>query len=142
MQTLSIGEVAKKCGISVETLRFYERKSLIVPDSRSEGGYRQYSEQAIQRVNFIQHAKAVGFSLKEIADLLNLRESPNSTCADIKQRAMQKVEDIDLRIKALEEMRRALSDLSTRCQSSSDIGECPILEAFDRIIDDESSVGC
>ena len=93
---LQIGEVAKQSGIGVETVRFYEREGLIPPPDRSPSGYRQYPASVISRVQFIRHAKALGFSLKEIGELIALKHTPDSTCQHVKKTAEAKVIDIQV----------------------------------------------
>lgn len=129
---LQIGEVAKRSGVGVETVRFYERKGLIPKPGRSASGYRQYPETVIRRVRFIQHAKTLGFSLKEIGELIALKNMPGARCEDIRTKAETKVADIQEKIDALEKMKGALMPLIHRCQSTDPIGECPILDALDK----------
>jgi DNA-binding transcriptional MerR regulator len=98
MTVLNIGEVAKRTGVTVETVRFYEKKGLIITPERSGSGYRQYPAETVKRVRFIQHAKEVGFTLKDIGELLALRREPGTSCADIKLRATEKIEEVDQKI--------------------------------------------
>ena len=79
MQPLTIGKVARRAGVEVKTIRFYERQALIIPPPRSATGYRLYPESTIQRLRFIRRAKKLGFSLKEIKELLVLQEDPQAT---------------------------------------------------------------
>jgi MerR family mercuric resistance operon transcriptional regulator len=97
---------------------------------RRESGYRQYSEDDVARILFIKHAKELGFSLKEILELLSLRVDPNTTCGDVKKRAEVKVADIDEKIRALQKMKRALTKLVTLCRGRGPTSECPILEVL------------
>ncbi len=80
MKPLTIGKVASRAGIGIETIRFYEREGLIAEPPRRESGYRQYPEVAVSRLRFIRHAKELGFSLKEIKELFALRVDPETTC--------------------------------------------------------------
>jgi Hg(II)-responsive transcriptional regulator len=130
METLTIGKVAKRAGIGIETIRFYERQKLIDPPPRSAAGYRQYPESIVQRLRFIRRAKELGFSLKEIKELLTLQSDPQTTCSDITQRAEQKLADINKRINDLEKMRGALKVLLAACSSNETSAECPILQAI------------
>lgn len=135
MDTLTIGELARRAGVGVETIRFYERERLLAEPERRPSGYRQYPAAAVRRVRFIRHAKALGFSLREIQELLELRVDPASTCAEVRARARAKVDDITRRIAALERMRAALEDLARRCRGRGPSSACPILEALDRAED-------
>jgi len=128
---LTIGEVAKRSGIGLETVRFYERKGLIEEPPRTDSGYRQYPAAVVARLRFIKRAKELGFSLKEILELLSLRVDPDTTSADIKKRADLKILDIDQKISTLQKMKRALTKLSASCTGSGPASDCPILEALD-----------
>ncbi|MGM0577374.1 MAG: heavy metal-responsive transcriptional regulator [Myxococcota bacterium] len=131
MDSLTIGQVAKRAGVGVETIRFYERKGLVDEPRRGASGYRQYAPDAVRRVRFIRHAKDLGFTLREIRELLELRVDPGSTCADVRRRAADKVADVERRIARLVEMKRALERLSEACRGEGPTSECPILEALD-----------
>ena len=126
MSLLSIGQVAKQTGVTVETVRFYEKQGLIELPQRSESGYRQYPVETTKRVHFIQHAKEVGFTLKEVAELLALRREPGTSCSDIKLRATQKIETVDQKIKDLQLIRAALARMILKCHGSRDLSSCPI----------------
>jgi len=123
--TLSIGEIAKQTGFSVEAIRYYEKQSLISVPERSQAGYRMYPPEVVKRVHFIKQAKAVGFSLKEIKELLSLKTAETTCCGDIKSVVVEKIAQ-------LENMRKVLTDLATRCTSSADLSDCPILDSLDQ----------
>ncbi len=129
-ETLTIGKVASRARIGVETIRFYERRQLIDPPPRTAAGYRQYPGSTVQRLRFIRRAKELGFSLKEIRELLILQEDPGSTCGDIMERAEQKLADINQRIDDLTKMRNALKILTDACSSDATSAECPIMQAI------------
>jgi len=131
MKTLTIGQVAKQVGVGLETIRFYERRGLIEEPPRRASGYRDYPPDTIARVRFIRRAKELGFSLKEIAELLSLRVDQDTTCADVKARAETKIADIQERVRALQCMKRALTKLAASCRGSGPASECPILEALE-----------
>jgi MerR family mercuric resistance operon transcriptional regulator len=128
MQTLTIGQLAKQANVNVETIRFYERKSLIPEPPRRESGYRQYPKSEIARIRFIKRAQVLGFTLKEICELLALRVDPDTDCADIKRQAEIKITQIQEKIAALEKMHTALTKLVVECISAGTTSECPILE--------------
>lgn len=131
MTQLTIGQVAKQAGVGVETVRFYERKGLLEEPKRKASGYRQYDEQVVARIHFIRRAKELGFTLKEIKELLELRLDPSTTCAEVKVRAQAKIEDIKERIRSLQQMKNALAKLSQACSGRGSTSECPILESLD-----------
>ena len=116
MDTFTIGELAKRTGVGIETIRYYERCGLMPEPPRSPAGYRQYTQADVQRIEFIMRAKELGFSLKEIAELLNLRADTSTTCADIRRGARLKIADIEKRIRNLERMREALVRLVASCR--------------------------
>lgn len=135
---LQIGEVAKQCGIGVETVRFYEREGLLATPERSPSGYRRYPELVVKQVLFIQHAKTLGFSLKEIGELIALKSIPGSTCSRVKTNAVAKVAAIQRKIDALEKMKTSLIPLIDKCQSTNPIQDCPILNALNNELDSQS----
>ena len=128
---LTIGEVAKRSGIGLETVRFYERKGLIEEPPRTDSGYRQYPEYVVARLRFIRRAKELGFSLKEISELFSLRVDPDTTCADVKRRTDLKILDIEQKMSTLQTMKRALTKLAASCTGRGPTSDCPILEALD-----------
>lgn len=132
MTTLTIGQVAKQTGTRVETLRYYEREGLIPTPGRSAAGYRHYPASVLRRLRFIQRAKQVGFSLREIQELLMLRADPDTTCTQVQQRADVKIADIDARIRDLQTMRAALLSLVRQCPGQGPGSDCPILDALDQ----------
>lgn len=131
MNSLTRGSLAKQSGMGIEAIRFYERKGLIPLPSRSPSGYRQYSKETVQRLSFIQRAKALGFSLHEISELLNLRVDPKTTCKQVKARAENKIAEVSKKIKELQSIRSALSKLAKACRGKGPTSDCPILEVLD-----------
>ncbi|MCH8047975.1 MAG: MerR family DNA-binding protein, partial [Planctomycetes bacterium] len=94
--------------------------------------YRQYDEGVVDRLRFIRRAKQLGFTLKEIRELLSLRLDPATTCGDVKSRAEAKLDDIAAKIRSLQRMKRALVKLTKACSGRGAASECPILESLDR----------
>lgn len=131
MNTMSIGQVAKQAGLSVETIRFYERKELIEAPERKESGYRQFAESDIRRLLFIQQAKTLGFSLMEIKELLSIKEDPATGSREVKNLAQAKLNDIEEKIDMLQRMKLTLKTLVDRCPGEGSKRNCPILEALD-----------
>lgn len=128
---LTIGQVASGAGVGIETIRFYEREGLLEDPPRTASGYRQYPKDAVTRVQLIRRAKELGFSLKEISELLSLRADPGSSCGDVKRQAQTKIVDIETKIQVLERMKAALEKLVASCDGEAPISECPILESLD-----------
>ena len=131
MDKLTIGQLAKRAKVNIQTVRYYERRGLIPEPPRLESGYRQYSQSDLARLQFIKHAKELGFTLKEISELFSLRVDPNYTCADVKRRTEAKIVDVAGKIQALQKIKEALTHLAGLCWGSGPISECPILEALD-----------
>ncbi|RMG17655.1 MAG: heavy metal-responsive transcriptional regulator [Planctomycetota bacterium] len=129
---MTIGELAKRCGVGVQTIRFYERKGLL-PDPRRGGvGYREYGAEHVRKLEFVRRAQALGFTLKEIAELYALRSSSAATCEDVRTRAQRKVDEIEGKIRALKALKKALAPLLNGCPGSRRSGEdCPILKALE-----------
>lgn len=131
MHSLTIGKVAKESGVGVETVRFYEREGLLEQPARRRSGYRQYEPEAIARLQFIKQAQRLGFTLREIKELLALKINPQATRRQIKERAVAKVADIDRRIGDLKRMKKALAPLIAACDGQGTLDGCPILAAIE-----------
>lgn len=131
MKPLTIGQLAGRAGVGIETIRFYEREGLLAEPARKESGYRQYSDDVVDRLRFIKRAKDLGFSLKEIAELLAMGVAPGTTCADVKKRAEAKIADIEEKIRSLRRIKQALVKVTKQCTGRGPISECPILDFFD-----------
>lgn len=129
---LTIGKVAHSAGLAIDTVRYYEREGLLEKPARTDAGYRQYPADAVARLRFIRQAKALGFSLREIKELLSLRVGAGRSCGEVKARAERKITDVDRRIAQLKRVRQALSKLAAECSGRGPTSECPILEALER----------
>ena len=129
-----IGELAKRCGVSTDTLRFYEKNGLIIPAGRSESGYRFYDEGNQKQVHFILKAKEVGLSLEEIKELLEIRLEANShSCAEVKAITTTNLHVIDEKIAELKRIRTALKKINDACcgDVDDDASHCSILAALE-----------
>lgn len=131
MTGLKVGEVAKQAGVHLQTVRYYERRGLLLRPPRTESNYRAYPEDAVLRVRFIKRAQDLGFTLREIKELLSLRASPRTQCVDVRERAEAKVSAIDNKVRTLQAMRKALVKVIGECSGKGYVTECPILEALD-----------
>jgi MerR family copper efflux transcriptional regulator len=127
---LRIGQLARLAKVSVQTLRFYERKGLLPKPPRGASGYREYAADAIGMVKFIKRAQELGFSLREIKELLALRKVPRATCGDVVVVAQRKIEEMEQKISDLRAMQTALSQLLADCKGQAPITQCPIIEAL------------
>ncbi len=128
MLNLSIGELAKRADVAIDTVRYYERSGLLQPAGRLASGYRRYGLEELKRLRFIRRAKALGFSLEEVGALLTL--SAERDVAKVKQTAELKLVDIQRRIDELERIRSGLKALTTACPGHGRAEACPILNAL------------
>ncbi|MBL4750176.1 MAG: MerR family DNA-binding protein [Amylibacter sp.] len=133
MEITTIGSAAIMAGIGVETIRFYERKELITqPLKPNGGGFRHYSTETIQRLRFIRQAQELGFSLKEISELLSLRADPNSDCSEIQRRANAKLAEVEGKIEHLKQIGTALRKVISACPSQGGLETCSIISAMEK----------
>jgi len=127
MEILSTGRLARVTGVSRETIRYYERQGLLGAPPRSASGYREYPHEAIGALRFIKGAQALGFSLKEVAELQALIGESQTVCGDMRDRALLKLTDIDEKIKALQSMRGTLKKIIKACPGKGPLSECSIV---------------
>ena len=127
---LTTSQLARKAGVNVETLRYYERRGLIPEPPRRDSGYRQYSQDDVARIQFIKRAKELGFTLQEVQELLDLRVDPDTPCIMVKRRADLKIIDIEAKLQSLKRIKKALNKLAATCSGRGPVGDCPILEAL------------
>lgn len=129
---LTIGKLAKSVGVNIQTVRYYERRRLLSPRARKPSGYRLYGEEARRRLRFIRNAQMLGFTLHEIAELLNLRVSSVARCQDVQRRAQAKLMEVKAKVKHLRTLARALGDLIQTCEAGLATDRCPILNRLER----------
>jgi Zn(II)-responsive transcriptional regulator len=128
MTSYGIGQLAKHARVSIDTVRFYERNNLLAPEHRLPSGYRRYGEAELRRLRFIRRAKALGFSLTEIRELISL--SQERSVAKVKRAATARLADVEARIAELERIRAGLSKLIEACPGHGRAEACPILNAL------------
>lgn len=128
MAHLSIGQLARQAGVAIDTIRYYERDGLLKAAGRQPSGYRHYGESELRRLRFIRRAKALGFSLDDIRDLLVLSDTRN--IQEVKATALAKRDQIDQRIAELQRVRAGLDALITVCPGHGKAEACPILNAL------------
>jgi MerR family copper efflux transcriptional regulator len=128
MNALGIGELAKRAGVGIDTVRYYERSGLLAPHARLPSGYRRYRELEVARLRFIRRAQALGFTLTQIKELLKLSAQRDVT--RIKRSAQAKLADIDRRISELQRVRDGLAELVANCPGHGRASDCPILRAL------------
>jgi MerR family copper efflux transcriptional regulator len=128
MSPLGIGELAKRAGVGIDTVRYYERSGLLAPHERLPSGYRRYGPLELARLRFIRRAQALGFSLAEVAELLKL--SARRDVTQVKRAAQAKLADVERRISELQRIRKGLAELTARCPGHGRSEDCPILRAL------------
>ncbi len=127
---LTIGQVAQAAAVNIQTIRYYERRGLIPKPRRTPAGYRQYAEDAVDRIRFIKHAQELGFTLQEIQELLALRVQHGAACDAVERKTRAKLAIVEQKIRDLQRMRRTLQRLVHACIARRPTDDCPILEAL------------
>ncbi|HEV2538104.1 MAG TPA: heavy metal-responsive transcriptional regulator [Frateuria sp.] len=128
---LTIGAVAKRAGVAIDTIRYYEREGLLPEPARRPSGYRSYGEDTVAQLRFIRRAKNLGFTLEEIRELLALSADRQRGVRAVKQRAQQRLAEIEARIEELQRVRAGLAQLIEACPGHGKPEQCPILRALD-----------
>ncbi|HMV99465.1 MAG TPA: MerR family DNA-binding protein, partial [Acidobacteriota bacterium] len=132
---MKTSQLARAAQVNIETVRYYERSGLLPEPKRRQSGYREFSEQDLQRLKFIRRAQELGFSLREIKELLSLRADPGADRAEVKELAESKINDIEQRIRDLMRLKATLQDLSNLCDGHGTTEDCPILHVIDGSLD-------
>ena len=127
---MNIGQLARRAGVPIDTVRYYERQQLLPTARRTAAGYRVFDEDAVLRLRFIRRAKALGFRLEEIGELLTLSADHGRDMASVHQAAASRLADIDLRVRELQRMRDALAQLVDACPGQGEMADCPIMAAL------------
>ena len=126
---LSIGDAARRSGVKIETIRFYERIGLLAPPPRSAGGHRVFGGAEVKRLNFVRRARELGFTLDQVRDLLALADGREGTCAEAEKLGRAQLVATRDRIADLTRMEGVLADMVARCAGGT-VPDCPILEAL------------
>jgi Cu(I)-responsive transcriptional regulator len=124
---LTIGDMAKRSGLTAKMIRHYESLALLPPAIRSDAGYRHYQESDVQQLRFIKQARELGFSLPQISELLSLWHDQQRPSSKVKRLAQQHIGVLEQKITELTQMKSALETLVNRCHGD-DSSDCPILE--------------
>ena len=130
MQQLTVGRLAEAAGVGVETIRFYEKRGLLEQPGRTASRYRVYPDDAVMRIRFIKNAQGLGFTLKEIAELIELEQDTRAQCSDLQVRADDKLALIDAKIAELQRMRAELVRLSGACESDRPLSDCRLMNCL------------
>ena len=126
---MNITDIAKLTALTPKSIRFYEQKGLITPPVRSANGYRQYNQNHVNELNLLHQARAVGFSLPECKELLELYKNPHRRSADVKAKTLAKIEDIEQQIRKLTQMKQQLTELAQQCPGDNS-QDCPIINGL------------
>ena len=129
MNELTIGALARGAGVGVETVRYYQRRGLMREPARRPGQIRRYHREDLERLRFIRSAKALGFSLDDVQELLRLETS--GCCADVKRLVQARCREIARQIEHLQQTRAVLSEALSQCESSRDRARCPLLTSLE-----------
>ncbi len=127
---MKIGELAKRTGTRVETIRFYEREGLLPPISRNPGNYRLYTDAQLERLTFIRHCRHLDMTLAEIRTLLGFKESPAENCGEVNRLLDAHIEHLVRRIEALQALEHQLRALRRRCHTERSTATCAILDGL------------
>ena len=128
MPSMTIGKLAKKAGVNIDTIRYYERNGLLPEPTRRMSGYREYGSDDVARLRFIMRAKELGFTLSEIGELLSL--SADRDVRGVKRRAEARLEQVEHKIRELQRVRRGLKTLIDACPGHGELERCPIIGAL------------
>jgi len=124
----SIGELSKKTGVKVPTIRYYEQMGLIDAPERNKGNQRRYTKEGLKRLSFIRHSRDLGFSIEDIRELLVLSEHPEHPCRNAHDIAIRHLSDTKAKIKKLKKLERELKRIST-CDATV-VGDCLVVETL------------
>ncbi|OLO12485.1 Hg(II)-responsive transcriptional regulator [Chromohalobacter japonicus] len=135
--SLTIGKLAKAANVHIETIRYYQRRGLLLEPQRPPGGIRRYGSSDIDRLTFVKTAQQLGFSLNEIGDLLRLDDGTH--CREAGALAEQKLRDVREKLDRLEQIEKLLCELVTRCHAHQGNITCPLIASLHEGIKTESS---
>ncbi|SDR10441.1 Cu(I)-responsive transcriptional regulator [Pseudoxanthomonas sp. CF385] len=127
---MNIGQLSRRTGVPIDTVRYYEKQRLLPPPTRTASGYRHYEADDVLRLTFIRRAKTLGFTLEEIRDLLALSRADDGDMAAIRAAAASKLADVEQRIAELTRVRDGLQTLVSACPGHGALDQCPILSAL------------
>ncbi|MGB4858872.1 MAG: heavy metal-responsive transcriptional regulator [Dokdonella sp.] len=127
---MKIGELAKRCDVKIDTIRYYERQGLLPEPDRQASGYRRYQLSDEARLRFVIRSKTLGFTLDEIRDLLTISDHRDDDMAELKAKAKVKLADVDARLIELTRIRDGLRSLVEACPGEGALAQCPILNAL------------
>jgi len=125
---MQIGQLARQAGVPVDTVRYYERRGLLLAPARRPSGYRSYQAEDLDRLRFIRRSKALGFTLDEIRELLRLTTAESADRSEVRALAAARLADVESKLHELEAIRDTLKDLVQTCSGHGPLAGCPIVE--------------
>jgi DNA-binding transcriptional MerR regulator len=128
---LTIGKLAKAGGVNIQTIRYYERRKLLRPKAKRPSGYRLYDAESLSRLHFIKNAQALGFTLHEVDELLNLRVNSAACCGDVQRRAEVKLVQVKAKLEELQALTHALQVMIETCKGGQPADRCQILKSLE-----------
>jgi Cd(II)/Pb(II)-responsive transcriptional regulator len=132
---MKIGQLADKTGLSIQTIRFYERKALLAAPQRTQSNYRSYSDEALKQLLFIKQCRALDMTIEEISLVLETRTNPESSCENVNTTIDKHIDDIKHRISELNALQKTLKSMRAACNDDKKIKECGVLHRIDSIVD-------
>jgi Cd(II)/Pb(II)-responsive transcriptional regulator len=136
---MKIGVLAAKVGLSIQTIRFYERKELLPAPERTQANYRRYSEEVLQHLMFIKQCRALDMTIEEIKQLLETRSDPENSCGSVNTTIQKHIDDIAYRMAELNALQKALVSIRSSCADNKKVKECGVLHQLDCIVAASSS---
>ena len=133
---MQIGELAQTAGVTVQAVRYYERRGLVPEPARTRSGYRSYDQEAVQRLRFIVTAKGLGFTLAETKDLITLRVAPETTPEDVRDRAREKIRATKRKIAGLRKLLAGLERVVSECDAGGSPHTCALLHTLEQEAED------
>ncbi|MBT1452145.1 MULTISPECIES: Cd(II)/Pb(II)-responsive transcriptional regulator [Alteromonadaceae] len=130
---MKIGQLADKTGLSIQTIRFYERKALLSAPERTQSNYRSYSEEALKQLLFIKQCRALDMTIEEISLVLETRANPESSCESVNATIDKHIDDIEQRVMELNALRQSLISIRSTCADNKKVKECGVLHQLDSI---------
>lgn len=126
---ITIGELSKRTGVNIETIRYYERREILPKPARSTGGHRLYTTEQTKRLIFVRRSRELGFTLTEVRALLSMADDQRATCADVRQFTAAHLEDVRRKRADLAQLERVLVGMIDECDRG-EVPDCPIIDAL------------
>ena len=136
---MKIGQLADKTGLSIQTIRFYERKALLAAPQRTQSNYRLYSDEALKQLLFIKQCRALDMTIEEISLVLETRANPDNSCESVNATIDKHIKDIESRIIELNALQKTLLSFRSACEDDKKVKDCGVLQQLDNIVTSRTS---